>query len=160
MSKFEVLSLSINDTKEFAARIASVLEPGDVVILEGDIGSGKTQFSKLCCHALGYKQIVTSPSYTIANIYSLNEFDIVHADFYRIKNEVELLETGLDNYLDKSITLVEWGEKFEDYFDSFLKIKMEFVEDCQSCRKITVTYSGRRWTNTFKTIESFIDIKN
>ena len=160
MPEFKILSLSLNDTKAYAFQLSNILEAGDVVILEGGVGAGKTQFTKFCVEALGYKNVVTSPSYTLANLYSLNAFNIVHADFYRINNELELYDIGLENYFENAVMLIEWGDKFQDFFDDFLKIKFEHTDGCQSCRKLIFTYKGRRWAEKFKVIENNLDSKN
>ena len=139
MNGLEILSCGLDDTNEYAVNIAKVLAPGDVIILEGSLATGKTQFVKMCCEALDYKNLVTSPSYTVANFYSLGDFNIMHVDLYRIDNEYEFLEIGLDNYLEDSITFIEWGDKFQEYFADFMKIKFEFVDDSENCRKLKLT---------------------
>lgn len=160
MESLEYLSHSVAETQAYAEQIARVLQPGDVVILEGNLGAGKTQFVSLCCQALGYSDAVTSPTFTLANLYNLGDYHVVHADFYRVNNELELLDTGLDNYFDNSITLIEWGEKFQGFFDGFLKIKMEYVEDCPTCRKLTLTCQGGNWPDKLNTISKSLDSKH
>jgi len=152
MQTIKLQSKSVEDTKKYATQIARILKAGDVVILTGDLGTGKTQFTKQCCAALGYTGAVTSPTYTLANIYPLEKTNILHVDFYRVKSERELEETGLDTYMDSSILLVEWGDKYEELFDNYLKIEIAYVEDSLTDRALKLSYKGTKWTERFKEI--------
>ncbi|OGU33913.1 MAG: hypothetical protein A2068_09670 [Ignavibacteria bacterium GWB2_35_6b] len=78
----------------------------------------------------------------------------MHVDLYRIDNEYEFLEIGLDNYLEDSITFIEWGDKFQEYFADFMKIKFEFVDDSENCRKLKLTIKGNKWIEKFTAIEN------
>lgn len=160
MNKVEFFSHSVEETNAYAALISGHLKPGDVVLLEGDLGSGKTQFVKACCQALGYEKSVTSPSYTLANIYAATNFSIIHADFYRVKQEQELLDLGLDTYLDSSISFIEWGDRFQDFFTDYLKLTIEYVDEEDSHRKITLTATGNSWIEKFKTIENHLHLNH
>jgi len=157
MQNIGLQSKSLEDTKRYATQIAGLLQPGDVVILEGDLGTGKTQFTKECCFALGYTGVVTSPTYTIANIYPLEKKNILHADFYRVKSEYELEETGLDTYMDSSILLVEWGAKFEELFSDYLKVELAYVEGSLTDRILTLSYKGTKWAERFVT-QTFLSV--
>ncbi len=152
MQTIELQSNGVEDTKRYATQIAKILQAGDVVILTGDLGTGKTQFTKQCCVALGYEGAVTSPTYTLANIYPLEKTNILHVDFYRVKSEQELEETGLDTYMDSSILLVEWGDKYEDLFEDYLKIELAYVEGSLTDRVLTLSYKGTKWEKRFKEI--------
>lgn len=152
MQTIELQSNSVEDTQGYATQIAQILEAGDVVVLTGDLGTGKTQFVKQCCAALGYEGAVTSPTYTLANIYPLEKINILHADFYRVKSEHELEETGLDTYMDSSIMLVEWGDKYEELFDNYLKIEIAYVESSLNERIFTLSSKGAKWEERFKGI--------
>ena len=152
MQTIKLQSKSVEDTKKYATQIARILKAGDVVILTGDLGTGKTQFTKQCCAALGYTGAVTSPTYTLANIYPLEKTNILHVDFYRVKSERELEETGLDTYMDSSILLVEWGDKYEELFDNYLKIEIAYVEGSLTDRTLKLSYKGTKWTERFKEI--------
>jgi len=152
MQTIELQSNSVEDTQTYATQIAALLGAGDVVILTGDLGTGKTQFAKQCCAALGYEGAVTSPTYTLANIYPLEKINILHTDFYRVKSEYELEETGLDTYMDSSILLIEWGDKFEELFEDYLKIEIAYVEGSLTDRTLTLTYKGNKWEGRFKKI--------
>jgi tRNA threonylcarbamoyladenosine biosynthesis protein TsaE len=103
------------ETISFAERLASRLVPGDVVALNGDLGSGKTQFVKGVCLGLGVVDVVTSPSFVIMNQYKAARngtasFPIFHFDFYRIGSINELFDLGVEEYFyGKGICLIEWA---------------------------------------------------
>ncbi len=95
-----------------AERIAAALRPGDVLVLTGELGAGKTEFVRGLAGALGHdRDKVNSPSFTIVNEYP-GDRPLYHLDLYRIKDVDELYEVGWDDYLDRDgLVVVEWGEK-------------------------------------------------
>jgi len=102
-------SISPQQTELVAAELAAELEPGDVVTVSGELGSGKTTFVRGACRALGVKGPVTSPTYTIGHRY-LGDVDVSHLDLYRFEN-VSPAEWGdLEPYFDGAVCFVEWPE--------------------------------------------------
>jgi len=102
------------DTVALARSLAAVLEGGDVIGLEGGLGAGKTTFTRGAVHGLGVSEdtAVTSPTFALLHQYE-GRLPIAHADFYRLADEVELDELGVDELLDEGAVLfVEWGRKF------------------------------------------------
>ena len=123
------ISISETETKNIAAEFARKLIPGSIVALEGDLGAGKTVFVKGVADTLGYSGDVTSPTFTLINIYETRtQTDIYHMDFYRLNNLREILDIGVEEYFyGDNICLVEWACKMGDEFpvDSFrVTIKM------------------------------------
>ncbi|KAF0153504.1 MAG: ATPase [Ignavibacteria bacterium] len=106
--------LSENDTAEFAAEFAALLKIGDVVCLNGNLGSGKTFFVKNICKEFAV-DTAASPSFAIVNEYS-GKLKVIHIDFYRLKKVEELYDIGFDEYLSlsDSIVFIEWADLFED----------------------------------------------
>ena len=94
----------------FGARIAGKLQPGDVVALSGDLGTGKTTLARAIITALGHEGEVPSPTYTILEVYDGLRIPLVHADFYRLKSPGEIEELGLEDYREGAALLAEWPD--------------------------------------------------
>ena len=103
---------NLEDTRAFAEKFAKMLRPGDVVLLTGDLGAGKTTFVKAVAKVLGFDGLVTSPTFTLLNEYS-GSMPIYHFDMYRLKSTSEAIESGLDEILRQSdgVCFVEWPQK-------------------------------------------------
>jgi|AOAMet2_C49A8_35_1029299.scaffolds.fasta_scaffold02511_3 tRNA threonylcarbamoyladenosine biosynthesis protein TsaE len=92
------------------------LQLGDFLALRGGLGAGKTHFTKGVVAGLGCKEMVTSPTFTLAHEYIGGRLSVFHFDFYRMETEDELLRIGWDEYLDENgIVVVEWANKFPDF---------------------------------------------
>ena len=113
------ISNSVEDTNEIAKEFAKTIEPGQIVLLVGDLGAGKTAFVKGVVKALhGDSDQVTSPTFTIVNEYSLADFPIYHFDLYRLENPNELYNIGFEEYFYGSgVCFIEWPERASDFFD-------------------------------------------
>ena len=121
----EYISSSESETAVIAKKIAKTLKRGDIVLLEGDLGAGKTTLVKFLVKSLGSKDDVTSPTFTIVNEYKAKDVDIYHMDFYRIKSVDELYNIGIEEYLYGSgICLIEWPERAEELFNNCKRIKI------------------------------------
>lgn len=116
--KQEFISNNISETYEIASKFVKTLEGGDIVLLRGDLGAGKTAFVKAVVKAFnGDENSVTSPTFTIVNEYMLNNFNIYHFDLYRIKEVEELFNIGIEEYFYSSgVCFVEWPERAEELF--------------------------------------------
>lgn len=111
---FKIICKSEEDTKNLAELFYLILKKNDVVVLNGNLGSGKTFFVRSILSNFAFED-VTSPTFAIVNEY-LTEPKIYHFDFYRINTKEELLQIGFEDYLNDydSITFIEWGEMFPD----------------------------------------------
>ncbi len=106
----ETLTRSPEETEALAAELAGRLAPGDVVTVTGELGSGKTTFVRGACGALGVRERVTSPTYTIGHRYHGDEVEVSHLDLYRFQG-VSAAEWGdLEPYFEQAIAFVEWPE--------------------------------------------------
>ncbi len=103
------------ETREIARRIAKEAKAGSVYALTGDLGVGKTVFSKGFAEGLGITEPVTSPTFTIVQEYGDGRLPFYHFDVYRIEDEEELYEVGLTEYLfGEGVCLIEWADRIED----------------------------------------------
>ena len=101
-----------SETWAVARQFAATLEPGDVVCLEGDLGSGKTTFTQGLCAALGAKRTVTSPTFCIVSEHPSSNFLVVHMDLYRLHGEDDVLQVGWEDYLSRgAVLVVEWPDR-------------------------------------------------
>lgn len=106
-------SNSPDATMQIAKEFAKTLKGGEVLLLKGDLGAGKTAFTKGLAVAFGVEEIVTSPTFTILNEHYGTKLNLYHFDMYRIEDESELKELGFDDYIGKSngVCAIEWFEK-------------------------------------------------
>lgn len=108
-------SYSVEDTIKYAKEIADKVKPGDIICLDGDLGVGKTVFAQGFAKALGIEEPITSPTFTIMNIYEGGRLPLYHYDVYRIEDESEMDELGYEEYFyGKGVTLIEWASQIED----------------------------------------------
>ena len=102
---------SAAETRALGEKIASRLKPGDVLLLEGDLGAGKSELTRGIARGLGVTETVTSPSFTILNVYESGRCPLYHFDWYRLESADELWELGMDEYLGgDGVAVVEWPE--------------------------------------------------
>lgn len=129
-----VVVKNLKETRELAGKFAKLLVGGEKIILSGDLGAGKTTFTKFVLEALGVDDIVTSPTFTIMREYHTKRFDIYHFDMYRISSGAEAVEFGLEEYLyshdNRSIVFIEWAENIQDILEGdFIHITIHLDVD-------------------------------
>ncbi len=105
------------ETQTLATLIAPYLNKGDLLLLYGNLGSGKTFFTSALCKALGVNEIVSSPSFVLLNEYQAKDFSVFHFDLYRLQDEVEVYELGLPDITDDGLTIIEWPKIAENIFN-------------------------------------------
>lgn len=124
---------------EIAANfLFSNIQSQKILLLYGEMGAGKTTFIKAFCAVLGVEDNVSSPTFSIVNEYKYPQGTVYHFDFYRLKNQLEALDIGLEEYFDSGeYCLIEWPEKIPDLLpENYLKILLEVQPDQQ--RKLTI----------------------
>lgn len=128
MSNYEVKTESEQQTMKMAERLALLLKPGDVITLEGDLGAGKTTFTKGLALGLGIKRTVNSPTFTIVKEYE-GELPLYHMDVYRLEDSDE--DIGFNEYFHGSgITVVEWATFIKDYLpEELLHVTIRYVDE-------------------------------
>jgi len=115
------------DTRDLAAFIAPLLRPGDVICLWGDLGSGKTFFTRALAAALGITELVDSPSFVLLKEYTGGKFPLFHLDLYRLKNAADFLDLGITDLIDSGVTLIEWPELAAQYLPQrILNLSLRF----------------------------------
>jgi len=141
-----VTSGSPAETDALARRVAAVLAAGDVVLLAGDLGAGKTAFARGLGGGLGVAEPVVSPTFTLARVYA-GRLRMVHVDVYRLDTVHELLDLGLDDLAaDDAVTVVEWGDVVSGEFaPDRLEISLEFVAAEPDARTVTIAACGAGW---------------
>lgn len=137
----KLLSHSESDTEAFAEALARELPRGRVLTLDGDLGAGKTVFSRGFARGLGITEPVSSPTYTIIQEYSLPGGGMLyHLDLYRITDSASALAFGVDEFLDDpaSLALIEWPERIADIIPpDAIRVKIRHISDTE--RELTVT---------------------
>lgn len=130
-------------TKALAHALAACLQPGDTVLLSGDLGAGKTQFVQGIAEALGATEVPISPTFNIVLSYESGRLALHHFDLYRLDDPAQLADIGLREYLDSGgVCFVEWAEKFPGAFDEFLSVEMEKLSE--SGRRVCTRAVGKR----------------
>ena len=111
----EFVTNSEHETEELGARLAGELKPGAVVAFTGDLGAGKTAFTRGLARGLGISERVTSPTFTIVNEYEGGRLPLFHFDMYRLGSSDELFDIGWEDYLARGgVCAVEWSENVAD----------------------------------------------
>lgn len=99
--------------EDFGARLARVLRAGDVVMLSGELGAGKTSLARSVLRGLGHAGDVPSPTFTLAQVYDHLPLPVMHCDLYRLEDATEAEVLGLDDWLEQGALLIEWPERLE-----------------------------------------------
>lgn len=140
-----------NDTLSFGKKLASLLKPTDVVVLTGELGSGKTKLTEGILSYFGLENEISSPTFTIVNEYQSDSFFIYHFDVYRLEDSSEFLEIGGEEYFEKGICIIEWGEMISDVLPKdYIHIVFHKDELDENIRVLDITSYG-------KTLDVYLD---
>lgn len=117
---------SVDDTRDLAAEVAALAAPGDLIVLAGDLGTGKTAFAQGFARGLGVEEPVTSPAFILVHTYE-GRLPLVHLDVYRLETMQELVDLGIAELLDDgAVTLIEWGDAVAPGLPAdFLEVRLE-----------------------------------
>ena len=133
----EFVTNSPAETEALGAALAKRLAPGTVIAYTGDLGAGKTAFTRGLARGLGYGEPVTSPTYTIVNEYLGGRLPLFHFDMYRLGSAEDLWDIGWEDYLDRGgVCAVEWSENVADAMENAIWVRIEKLGD--ECRRITI----------------------
>jgi len=142
----QLTTSSARETQEVASKIAALVEQGDLVLLVGELGAGKTTFVQGFGQALGVVGPITSPTFTLAREYEGQRLTMHNLDVYRLEQIDEVLDLALPELLDgPSVTLIEWGDAIIPALPGeYLEVRLEYG-DADDERVIGVRLVGRRW---------------
>ena len=125
------------ETEQVGVALGRILSPGTVLAYRGDLGAGKTAFTRGLARGLGYQEPVTSPTYTIVNEYLGGRLPLFHFDMYRLASSDDLWDIGWEDYLDRGgVCAVEWSENVEDAMEGAIWVTIE--KTGEESRKITI----------------------
>lgn len=149
MSKY--ISHNENETKKIASLLASKLQRGDIVVLSGDLGSGKTKFTEGFLSYWELEDEISSPTFTIVNEHKKDNTNIYHLDVYRLADMGEFYAIGGTEYFTNGICVIEWGELIEDILPkNYIKISFSKDENDDSIRYLDFKAYGERLQNVIK----------
>ena len=154
MTGFSVICRSREETRAVAAAVAPLLRLGDAMMLKGPLASGKTAFVQELVAALGSKAEVTSPTFTIAQFYTLPSGTFLHIDAYRLSSVAEFRDLALEDFVSESVTAVEWGDIVEQDFPNALSINFEFVENEDNSRRLTFSATAEKWQTRLASLQN------
>lgn len=142
---------NLDDLQIFAKKLTSKLKPGDVILLEGDLGAGKTTISQMVGRALGVTRTINSPTFNIIKSYQGAHMAFHHMDCYRLENSDE--DLGFDEYFeDYAVTMVEWSKFIQEYLPhQFLQLTIRVLND--GIRTIQIEASGTHFEHMKEYLE-------
>jgi tRNA threonylcarbamoyladenosine biosynthesis protein TsaE len=137
---------TVDDTRAWGARLGALLRAGDLLVLTGELGAGKTTLTQGIADGLGVRGPITSPTYVIARVHPSADGgpDLVHVDAYRLGGLAELDDLDLDASLDAVVTIVEWGHGLAEHLsDAYLEVTLRGHDT----RTVDLVGNGPRWTD-------------
>jgi tRNA threonylcarbamoyladenosine biosynthesis protein TsaE len=141
----KAVTTSVDDTRDLAAEVAVLATPGDLILLSGDLGTGKTAFAQGFARGLGVEEPVTSPAFILVHTYE-GRLPLVHLDVYRLDTMQELVDLGIAELLDDgAVTLIEWGDAVAPGLPAdFLEVRLE-AKDGPDDRLLSIRTVGPGW---------------
>lgn len=148
---YNFVSKSEKDTTQFAKNLASKLSVGDIIVLTGELGAGKTKFTEGFLEYFNLQTEISSPTFTIVNEYtSENNINIYHFDVYRLADTGEFYAIGGEEYFENGICLIEWGEIIKDALPkNYIHITIEKDQNNENHRILKIETVGKKYKNLF-----------
>ena len=148
MQSYIYNSKSENDTKKIAFKMASMLKKGDLIVLCGDLGSGKTKFTEGFLSYFNLDKEISSPTFTIVNEYKNEDISIFHFDVYRLEDVDEFYAIGGDEYFNSGISIIEWGELIKDALPKdYIEIVFHKDDNDENLRILDIYLHGNKYEN-------------
>ncbi len=137
------ISHGTQETIFFAKQIAKQLKKGDILVLSGELGAGKTKFTEGLLSYFGLENEISSPTFTIVNEYDTKPVPLYHFDVYRLNDPDEFYAIGGEEYFQKGICVIEWGEQIESVLPpNYISITFSKEEQDESVRYLDFTFHG------------------
>jgi len=144
---------SLDDTHGIATTLAALVRQGDVVLLAGEMGSGKTAFAQGFGRALGVTEPITSPTFTLVHSYDSGGLTLHHADLYRLDQLAEVADLALAELAEHhGVVIVEWGDVVESSFGDHLVVELELVPGDVEARVVTMAGTGSTWSRRWSAL--------
>jgi tRNA threonylcarbamoyladenosine biosynthesis protein TsaE len=145
---------SLATTSAIAASLAALTRRGDLIVLAGEMGTGKTAFAKGFGEAIGVTEPITSPTYTLVHSYPAGRVTLHHADIYRLTTHHEVADLALSELLESDgIVMVEWGDVVAGTLGDHVMVRLEFDDIDTGARGIEISAAGRAWAARWSEIE-------
>ena len=151
---------SLDSTRAIAAALADVSRAGDVIVLAGEMGAGKTAFAQGFGRALGITEAITSPTFTLVHSYPIpgTKRELHHADLYRLETNNDVDDLALHELAEFGGTvLIEWGDVAAAAIGDHLEVRLEFDDDLEESRVITITATGSRWAGRWDRVTTALE---
>jgi tRNA threonylcarbamoyladenosine biosynthesis protein TsaE len=145
---------SLAATSAIAASLAGLARRGDLIVLAGEMGTGKTAFAKGFGQAIGVTEPITSPTYTLVHSYPAGRVTLHHADIYRLTTHHEVADLALAELLESDgIVMVEWGDVVAGSLGDHVLVRLDFDESDEQARDIVLSAAGKTWAARWDEIE-------
>lgn len=155
MQKLKLISNSNLDTVKIAKILANFLKNGDTVVLTGELGAGKTKFTEGFLSYYNLQDEISSPTFNIVNEYKTPSSTIYHFDVYRLLDVDEFYAIGGEEYFDKGICLIEWGEQIEDALPlEYIKITLKKNDENENTRILNFEAFGKKYEDILDKLQS------
>ena len=146
MNHLKFISHNENETLSFGKKLASFLKKGDILVLTGELGSGKTKLTEGILTYYGLEDEISSPTFTIVNEYVKDNARIFHFDVYRLEDSSEFYAIGGEEYFENGICIIEWGEIIQDALPKdYIHIQFERNDVDENTRILNITSYGEKY---------------
>ncbi len=156
--RIQLETRTADDTRGVGAALAALLRSGDVIVLTGELGAGKTTFVQGAARGLGSASTVVSPTFTLVREYPDGRLPIHHVDIYRLERVQDVLDLGFDEMTDDGgVVFVEWGDAIEGLMpESYLQVELT-SDPGTEIRTLVVTGSGPAWVSRWERLEGALE---
>lgn len=146
MKQLKITTKNEEETLNFGKKLGGFLRKGDIIVLSGDLGSGKTKLTEGILTYYGLEDEISSPTFTIVNEYIKDDIRLFHFDVYRLEDSSEFYAIGGEEYFENGICIIEWGEIIEDALPKeYIHIKFERNDNNETSRILNIVSYGEKY---------------